>query len=250
MSNFEISGGAKKAVKKLTKATSKKVLSSKKKLMTTKSSYKPKKNVYKTKTKSSVNKAPERKYSVLKPVTNKFTSSIYDSASKDVQDRTAMFFRLFMSSIYFAASTFIYYQIFYKYLVHLDEINCKCATNNWKYIVLRIYFIYVLSILIADFITLVININKPRTFSSYILDDVSQNKFAKFNVLLHIVMVIIANMYIQDLYSSNCECSEDERRDIFTIISVVELLIYALLGIRIFVFLFAYIMGKISTSIY
>lgn len=255
MLNFEVSGGAKKAVRKLNKkfvnkAPVRKLVPSKQKIapmLAKKTSFKPKPAF---KHKSSFKPQSSKKTGIFKPATRTFKSSVYKTASPVVQNRTEMFFRFFMSSIYFAASAFIYYQIFYKYIAHLDEINCKCATDNWKYKTLRIYFIYMLSVLIADFVTLVFNVQNPRTFTSFILDDASQNTFAQFNVLLHVFMVIIANMYIQDLYDNNCECSESEKRDMFTIISVVELLIYALLGLRVFVFLFAYIVGQVSRAVY
>jgi hypothetical protein len=251
MTNFEIDGGAKKLVRKLAKTINKKT--AKKKI----ASYKPK-SLPKI-SKSSTYKTPAKKMSVKpslkKKMINSPSKNLFDNMPLFKNDdvttqRTLLFFRFFMSSIYFGAAIFIYYQIFYKYFVYLEDINCNCATRNWKYYTLRVYFIYMIANLIADFAVILYDLNNPRTFSSYVLDDISNSRFVQFNALLHVFMIIIANLYIQDLYDAKCECSEHDNRDIFSIISILELFIYAFLGLRVFVLIFSYILGSISRSVY
>lgn len=251
MNNSQLTGGAaKKIVSKLSKSVDKKSAMKKLSKSKPKSMPKPaKKTTYKPKKSSSKKSSP--KLQAVKSASQQFMNSLQSmNKSDETMERTLLFFRFFMSSIYFGSAIFIYYQIFYKYFAYLEDINCNCAIRNWKYYTLRIYFMYMLALLISDFVSVLFNLNHPRTFSSYILDDVSQSRFAQFNMLLHVFMIIIANMYIQDLHSSQCECSEHLNRDIFTVISILELLVYAFLGLRVFIFLFSFVMGNISRAVY
>ena len=262
MDQFEVSGGAKKAFKKASQAVNKKAIKS----LSNKVSPKNIKKITNKPQPSMVKKIVGKSVRGAKAVVGKSVEGAKTVVGKSVKgaktfastvfvadevsnNRSIILFRLFMASIYFAAGIFVYYEIFYKYFKYLEDSHCKCATKDWKYYTLRFYFMYVLALYIANFISILFSLNDPRSFASYILDDVSQSRFAQFNLILSIFMIIVPNFYIQDLYSNDCECSEHVNRDIFEIVYMVALLLYAFIGLKVVVYVISTLLANVSRFI-
>lgn len=249
---IDLSGGAKLKMKakssnkKIAKSLKKIIPSMPKKKMPKLSKGKKSKSLLKSakgmvssvvgKGKNAVSSVVGKSKNITKSVVNKGNSgikSIMSSMTDEVaMQRGRLINRLLISSIMFSMFIYIYYNIFYKYLVHLENINCQCSIKGWKYWWLRVYFIYIIALTTSDFVNNMLQITY-NTNLPYIYDfllDCSNYNFARFNIFLNIVSVIIANMYLQELNNTNCKCAEHESKDLMNIFYIIPLLFYAVFG--------------------
>lgn len=263
--NIELTGGAKRKMKekssnkKVDKYLKKKMPSLPKKKMPSLPKKKMpgmSKSAKSKKNKSLIGSAVGKGKDMTMSVVNKGQSVVSSLSDEVAMKRGHLINRLLISSIMFSMFIYIYYNIFYKYLVHLENINCACSIRDWKYWWMRVYFIYIIALTTADFVNNILqityNMNLPYIYD-FLLDCCNYN-FARFNVFLNIVTVIIANMYLQQLNDENCQCAEHQSKDLMNIFYIIPLLIYAVFG---FVFIIAmgttiisYTVGSVSRVVF
>jgi len=241
------------AAKKISKAIPKKA-----------KSFKPKPKTFKAKptksTKSLVSKttaAVSKSFNKVKGGVKGTTKSSFQYMTDEVaKQRGHLIHRLIISSILLAAIIYIYYYIFYRYLIHLSDINCTCATQDWKYIWLRAYFIYIMALTSAEFVNnfLQITFNYKAPFFYDFLVDCNYHYYARFNFVLSVVTIIIANLYLQELTAENCDCAEHQNKDVMNLFYVISLLFYGFIGfiiiIQFIVSIFSYSAGGLSRLVF
>jgi hypothetical protein len=108
----------------------------------------------------------------------------------------------------------------------LEEISCKCS-DNW----MRTYIKYFLYILFVKMIVSIIIHIYPKGIYAY---------YRYFSLIFNVVAfanLIIVIIYIDELKTMNCVCSEDIRREVYWYYNIVALSLIVCIYLIIFMML-------------
>ena len=155
----------------------------------------------------------------------------------------------------------------------LEKINCECSNNYMRnYIKYFLYFmipIIIIQLCLAILFTIIVfymNMNNITSISKlYNLNYISYKaiSFLMYIVfyigilftICYIINVCFVIIYINKLKESNCECSEDIRREVYWIYNIIMASIYCISIIQILISIilavsyFAFIIPIISTGL-
>jgi hypothetical protein len=101
------------------------------------------------------------------------------------------------------------------FLLHLEQIGCKCALDWRRYFIMA----YIA-------ITLVIAVDKAMIGTMH-----PNVAFATVMLILGAAQVVIVLTYVSHLERSKCECSEDVRRTVLKVVAIINAAAYALLSV-------------------
>jgi hypothetical protein len=113
------------------------------------------------------------------------------------------------------------------WIYHLEEIACKCS-ENWKRDYIK-YFLYVFFAMVIFRMIAILFTGRSLLRQNMLLTSIM---FLYYG--FSIANMFIAIIYINELKSINCECSEDIRREVYFYYNIVRL---ALFGIMILLLL-------------
>jgi hypothetical protein len=118
------------------------------------------------------------------------------------------------------------------WLNELEKINCKCS-EHWERKYLKIYYYFIIGWIIFNFIFTII-------FKSYVINNANKVYKIISGIIFIIIFIVgfsstaIAIDYINRLKKINCTCSEDIKREITYVISIINVIAYCILSLIMF----------------
>jgi hypothetical protein len=156
-------------------------------------------------------------------------------ANVRAQQQTMTVLHLFFAFAFF----YVYYTIFFKYMTRLEEVGCKCATDDWRHKFLKVYFLFMAVYLLV------------LTIYGMVHGDCSLcgENMQTFRMIVSMYILIsslVTWSYVSDLYLMQCSCSEHIDRDIMTLLSLIPIFMYALNFLMIVVFVILFGLNKVT----
>jgi hypothetical protein len=127
--------------------------------------------------------------------------------AQDVTTRSAVF----IFSMVWAS---IFYFVFHKYMVHLEDINCNCAMKDWKHTYIKSYF------MIISCLNIVVGVLALGGFLDSMMHNGIGLELMSLTILYGLVSSGIIFMYLQEVKGCNeCPCSEHVYREVLTFVN-------------------------------
>jgi hypothetical protein len=137
-------------------------------------------------------------------------------------------------SIFIAIALLILQGFTIKYLMDLENIGCLCAMD-WKRDYLLLYAIFA-------FVAIIVS-----GFFKQVPGPMLKVLFGVFTI----VNIVLSIIYIYNLKTSNCECSENVMREVIYYVEILKGIVWAMaiVAMMYFVYTLGSVVGNIKTSV-